>query len=69
MWDDDDDNDVEFADEQNEMDEMDFLRKQLKQRQARDQAQREGLIRNAIPPTWTSQFDERGKAYGHGGRK
>ena len=68
MWDDDDDED-EFGSDTDERDEIELMQQEMRRRELQDQAQRERWIQNSIPPTWTSQIDERGRAYGHGGRK
>ena len=82
MWDDDgDDYDNTEASENNvrgyesekegdkTLSETDYLIEELRRREAEDQAQRAKWIENSLPPVWKSEIDERGRAYGRGGRK
>lgn len=79
MWDDDDVDDYENeavlggyeSDEGGEktLSETDYLIEELRRRETEDQAQRAKWIENSLPPVWKSEIDERGRAYGRGGRK
>lgn len=66
MWDDDDDM---MQAEEAEEDETELLMQELRRREAEEQARRDRWIENSIPPVRVSEIDERGRAYGRGGRK
>ncbi|GAX20969.1 small subunit ribosomal protein S9 [Fistulifera solaris] len=78
MWDDDED-DYEASETmggyesdtggEQTLSETDHLIEELRRREAEDQAQRAKWIENSLPPVWKSEIDERGRAYGRGGRK
>jgi small subunit ribosomal protein S9 len=78
MWDDDED-DYEASETmggyesdtggEQTLSETDYLIEELRRREAEDQAQRAKWIENSLPPVWKSEIDERGRAYGRGGRK
>lgn len=83
MWDDYDDDDefdteaddyssnIGFESDKGEktLSETDYLIEELRRREAEDQAKRARWIENSLPPEWKSEIDERGRAYGRGGRK
>ena len=67
MW---DDNHMEDLDSMSEEhDETEQLIQELRRREAADAAQRAKWIENSKPPVRESEIDDRGRAYGRGGRK
>jgi len=67
-FDDDSDDDI-FTNSAAQVDEADVLLQDIERREARDKADRARWIRNSVAPVHVSKIDERGRAYGRGGRK
>jgi len=62
------DKDEDFQDD-GDSQETEKLVAELRRREEEDKANRERWLRNSIPPVRVPQIDERGRAYGRGGRK
>eukprot|EP00977_Amphora_coffeiformis_P004979 scaffold1060_cov196-Amphora_coffeaeformis.AAC.11 len=69
MWDDDDDDDFFDNDGKEEIMASDLLQRALKKKDEEKRLQKEKWIENSKPPVRKPIIDERGRAYGKGGRK
>ena len=71
QWDDDDEDLVDDDDEKKDADYIitQRMREKFKALEEKEKLLKEKWMRNSIPPTYTPQIDERGRAYGRGGRK
>lgn len=67
-WDDDEEAKIAARDEEEE-EFQDAIGEQLRKLEIEDKLRSERWIRNSLPPERTSIVDERGRAYGRGGRK